>query len=142
MTITPNPPYNTGDLLVALCVWREARGCSFDAKRGVVWVLLNRRRMAPAQGFQSTMDGNVLKPWAFSSFAENDPNSTKYPAVESDPSWDECVRAVAEPGEDPTNGACFYYSQPITTPPRAWGNVIITEKIDELTFCAFSEVVT
>jgi hypothetical protein len=58
-------------MLTALCVWREARGVAYPGKLGVVWVLRNRCAMAPAQGFKPDMAGNILKPWAFSSFNSN-----------------------------------------------------------------------
>lgn len=77
-TVTPKAPYDSGDMLAALCVWREARGESIAAKLGVVWVLRNRCEMAPAQGFKRDMAGNILKPWAFSSFNADDPNSLKF----------------------------------------------------------------
>lgn len=143
MTVTPKPPYDTGDMLTALCVWREARGEPLAAKQGVVWVLINRTRMAPAQGFKATIAENILKPWAFSSFNASDPNSQKYPA-EGDASWAESQLAVESAGlVDPTNGAVFYYSKPISCPPKGWGKVEITAVIDGLTFCGLTpETVT
>jgi Cell Wall Hydrolase len=135
MTVTPKAPFDSGDILTALCVWREARGCNLLAKTGVVWVLMNRKHIAPAQGFANTIAGNILKPWAFSSFNASDPNSQKYPA-NSDPSWMECKEAVAAPGlVDPTNGAVFYFSRPLIEAPKGWGNVEVSAVIDGLTFC-------
>lgn len=141
-TVKPGAPYDTDPvLLTALCVWREARGESYEAKLGVVWVLRNRCRMAPAQGFAHDMAGNVLKPFAFSSFNSNDPNSSLYPAVH-DSIWQDCIRAAQSDEADPTGGAVFYYSHPLTEAPKGWGDTIQTAKIDGLTFCGFSEVVT
>jgi hypothetical protein len=142
-TVVPTEPW-IGDMLTALCVWREARGCTLAAKHGVVWVLMNRTRMAPAQGFRSTIAENILKPWAFSSFNSNDPNCNRYPVGTQDPSWAESQLAVESAGlVDPTNGAVFYFSKPLTEPPKGWGKVEITTVIDGLTFCALTpETVT
>lgn len=128
-------PYDTDDTqLLALCVWREARGESPDAKFGVACVIQNRIAMAPAQGFKSDVRGNILKPWAFSSFMDGDPNSTKYPNV-MDASWLECLNAAQSEDPDNTGGAVFYFSPPLTDPPHAWGPVRVTAVIDHLTFC-------
>lgn len=118
MTVTPNPPYDSGTPLTALCVWREARGETQAAKNGVVWVLKNRCAMAPAQGFKPTMDEEILRNWQFSSFNSNDPNVNKYP-VEGDPSWTESLRAVQSDEPDPTGGAVFYFSRPLLEAPKA-----------------------
>lgn len=138
MTVIPNPPYDKGPLLAALCVWREARSESPTAKLGVVWVLRNRNAMAPAQGFRHTMDEEILRPWQFSSFNEGDPNSHLYPIGES-PTWTECKQAVASDEPDPTGGAQFYFSLPLKEPPAAWGPVEISTVIGALTFCRIVE---
>jgi len=138
MTITPRAPYDTGDMLTALCVWRESRGCTYEAMRGVVWVLKNRCAMAPAQGFAHTMQENILKPWAFSSFNSKDPNSGKYPN-DGDESWVHCMEAVSSTEPDNTDGAVFYFSRPMIEAPKVWGDVIVTAQFGGLTFCGFSE---
>ena len=64
--------------LMALCAWREARGCSDEAIRGVLHVIKNR---ADKPGWWGTdYVSVVLKPQQFSSFNSNDPNATKFPA--------------------------------------------------------------
>jgi len=138
VTILPRAPYNTGSMLTALCIWREARGCSYRAKRAIFCVLRNRCRMAPAQGFHSLLDQNILKPYAFSSFNAGDPNSEKYPEKADDAVWLDCMHATesGNPNDDVTNGAVFYFSDPVKEPPKAWGPVVITVVIDGLTFCA------
>ena len=91
--------------------------------------------MAPREGFKFTLDENILKPWAFSSFNSDDPNSTKYPTP-NEPSWLDCLHATRENGDyDPTDGAVFYFSLPLTAPPKAWGPVKISTVIGGLTFC-------
>lgn len=127
-------PYaSDATLLLALCVWREARGEGQAAKRGVVDVITNRCKMAPREGFHATIAGNVLKPWAFSSFMDGDPNSVKYPRF-NDPSWYECQSAAADIEADSTGGAVFYFSKPLTQPPAAWGPVTHTATIGGLQF--------
>ena len=120
-TATVAEPYASDpSLLLALCIWREARGEPLSSKIGVAWTIWNRCVMAPAQGFKHDVAGNILKPWAFSSFSEGDPNSVKYPTAH-DPSWIESQQAAATVEADPTMGAVFYYSAPLTEPPKAWG---------------------
>jgi hypothetical protein len=110
------------DELLALCVWREARGESLAAKVGVVDVVRNRCKMAPAQGFKPTVRENILKPWAFSSFMVGDPNSAKYPGT-GDRSWVDSRTAATHEDPDTVDGAVFYYSLPLEAPPKAWGLV-------------------
>ena len=128
---------NYEGFLLALTLWREARGEDYDAKVGVGCVIRNRVRMAPAQGFRSNYLGNILKPYAFSSFNHNDPNATLFPMSTALPSWVECCKAaeavMANCG-DPTSGAVFYFSPPVEYPPKEWGNVIPTVKIGRLRF--------
>ncbi len=119
--------------LLALCVWRESRGESYAAKRGVVDVVLNRCKMSPREGFRPTVTENILKPWAFSSFMDGDPNSLKYPTA-SDVSWRECAAAAQSTEADSTGGAVFYFSRPLTQPPAAWGKVYHTATIGGLQF--------
>src|SRR5579872_4813595 len=95
MPLAPlNEPYASDPLqLLALCIWREARGECPEAKLGVAWTIRNRCAMAPAQGFKHDIAGNILKPWAFSSFMEGDPNAVKYPQ-ETDLSWHDSMLAA------------------------------------------------
>ena len=138
MTIVPRAPFNEGEMLTALCVWREARGEHYDGKRGVFCVLRNRCRMSPAEGFRPTLQENILKPKAFSSFNSDDVNHEKYPEL-TDPAWLDCLAAVRDRSDyDPTDGAVFYFSKPVTVPPEAWGNIRVSAVIGGLTFCAMA----
>lgn len=143
MTIQPREPYLSDETsLAALCIWREARCVRPAGKLGVYWVLRNRCAMAPAQGFKPSISGNVLKPFAFSSFNADDPNSTLYPEP-TDPSWIECLRAVASKQDDPTGGAVFYFSGPQNgPPPHAWGSVNHLADIGNLHFYGIPPTVT
>lgn len=139
-TIQPIEPYASDPtLLLALCIWREARGESLDAKIGVARTVINRCQVK-GQGFPSTISENILKPGQFSSFNEGDPNSTKYPEHD-DPSWRDSLKAAQESGaSDPILGAVFYFSPPLNAPPRlksgkcAWGDVEHTVSIGNLNF--------
>jgi N-acetylmuramoyl-L-alanine amidase len=107
-------------ILVALCIWREARGEITEAKLGVWWVIRNRKADSR---WPNTMAGVVLQPRQFSSFNAADPNSSKLPAPE-DPAFVECCGIVDSPGlDDPTLGANSYHSfPPGYTPLPSWAD--------------------
>lgn len=120
--------------LLALCIYREARGEGFLGKRAVGCVV--RNRVNAQSYFGHSYDAVILRPYQFSSFNQNDPNSTIWPA-DGEASWVECVAEandVLAGCDDVTNGALFYYSPPLTAPPRAWGPVIPTASIGHLSF--------
>lgn len=120
--------------LLALCIFREARGEKFLGKRGVACVV--RNRVNARSYFGHDYPSVILKPWQFSSFNNSDPNHTVWPA-DGEESW---MDSLAEANEvlggcdDVTNGALFYFSQPLTQPPPAWGAVIPTASIGHLSF--------
>jgi N-acetylmuramoyl-L-alanine amidase len=121
-------------VLMALDLWREAQNQSYAAILGVAWVVKNRIVMPHDLVYV------VTKKYQFSSMTSpGDLNLVKWPET-GDAAFAMCctaAEAVFSPGAvDPTNGATFYFSPPITEPPVAeWGPVVITAKIDELTFC-------
>ena len=78
--------------MLALCVWREARGESPAGKALVAAVIINRST-DPAKRWPRTIQGVVCQPKQFSSFNVGDPNATLYPK-ESDASWVESVEAA------------------------------------------------
>jgi hypothetical protein len=97
-------------ILAAICVWREARGQSQDARRGI-WHVLRNRVGNPM--FRPSLVRVVLQPWQFSSFNATDPNVTKFPneATGLDwVAWQEILDIAANPGDDPTGGAVYYES--------------------------------
>lgn len=118
-------------VLLALCLWREARGCSHDQKRAVAHVITNRASgLNPKQYGGPSLVGVVTAPYQFTSispphssvtsFAEWI-NATTWPQ-ESDLNWAECC-SIADSigkgtdGPDPTNGANHYYTEPISAVP-------------------------
>jgi N-acetylmuramoyl-L-alanine amidase len=111
---------NLSDLeLLSLCVWREARGEGMLGKRGVAHVVANRAEQPSWWG--NSVKSVILHPFQFSSFNEDDSNSSKWPE-DNDPSYSDCLTVsedVLDNGdEDITNGATSYYS--IDIPPPFW----------------------
>lgn len=115
--------------LISLCIWREARGESFEAKRGVAWTL--RNRVQNPRWWGKSWHEVITKPLMFSSFNKGEVNSVKFPDS-ADKSWLECVDAATEvyapekahpQGElpkDPTNGATHYYDKSLDKNPPSW----------------------
>lgn len=101
----------TDEELWALCVWRETRGESSEAKLGVAYVIHNRSVDAKHR-WPRTVRRVILQPQQFSSFNPSDVNYRKYPAAD-EPAWADskaAVQAVKGEAPDPTKGANFYHS--------------------------------
>jgi len=102
--------------LKALALWREARGQSDDAKRGVLHVILNRATSA----FRGTTPAEViLWPYQFSSFNSTDANAFRLPNPKQKGDWQAwlaCCAVVDDPGDDPTGGSVMYHSIPFGSP--------------------------
>ena len=77
--------------ILALAVWREARGESPLGKLLVAQTIENR---VVDPRWPDNYQGVITQPWQFSAFNKNDPNALLFPA-ESDAAWPECV-AVAQ----------------------------------------------
>ena len=119
--------------LLALCIWREARGEKFLGQRGIGCVVRNR---VAAHGYGQGYAGVILKHYQFSSFNESDINSKLWP-IDGEASWMSCLAEannVLAGVDDVTNGALFYFSPPLIAPPHAWGAVIATAHIGNLNF--------
>lgn len=98
--------------VLALCVYREARGESPRGKRLVAQVIENR---VQDKRWPDTYVSVVTQPWQFSSFNAADPNVSKFPS-ETDPAWPECVRAadaVLESAE-PFTDANHYHTDAVS----------------------------
>jgi N-acetylmuramoyl-L-alanine amidase len=98
------------NLIVALCLWREARSESTVAMQGVYWVIQNRVK---DPRWPSTAAEVILQPRQFSSFLAGDPNATRFPNPKDKLDWVAWQRALAvveTPGADPTNGSNHYES--------------------------------
>ena len=120
--VTVPPPKLTYDeFMCALCAWREARGESDEAIRGVLWVIRNR---VADKRWPSTAAGVILQPYQFSSFLAGDPNVVRFPQPKNRAewaAWERCVALTLAPGDDPTHGAVGYESCPDDAEPR-WAN--------------------
>lgn len=76
--------------MLALCVWREARGETQRGRRLVAQVIKNR---VADKRWPHDYVGVILQPKQFSSFNANDPNAVQFPHVD-DPQWASCVAAA------------------------------------------------
>jgi spore germination cell wall hydrolase CwlJ-like protein len=116
-------PYgNLSELaLLALCCYREARGETLFGKRAVCHVIKNR--VSSPGWWGHDIVSVILKPWQFSSFNEQDPNSQVWPADEA-PAWTDCLSAASAVlvGDDPdnTDGALYYHDVSMGWPAN-WG---------------------
>jgi spore germination cell wall hydrolase CwlJ-like protein len=126
-------------MLLCMCVFGEARNQTFDAMVGVGNVVKNR--LNAQTYFGKTWHEVILKPWQFSSFNTNDPNRSKLLnplAHENVKVWNRCCEAAEIVYDnrvaDNTGTALFYFSTPLTEPPKTWGTVIHTVTLDGLHF--------
>jgi spore germination cell wall hydrolase CwlJ-like protein len=113
--------YQVYDLtLLMLCIYRESRGESDEAHHAVGWVIKNRVTLGGWYG--KGWAGVILKPWQFSSFNPADPNASKLPFPDLDPSYGSCLLAAKHVYDgtsvDPTFGATHYHDTSIAAP--AW----------------------
>lgn len=109
--------------LLALCVWREARGEVYSGKLGVAWSVRNRVMTPGKTWWGDDWEEVILKPWQYSAFNPGDPNAVKFPGdPKKDPAWLECMQAAEDAysgiSADPTGGATHYYA--VGTPQPAW----------------------
>lgn len=118
-----NEMYET--ILLALCVWREARNQSTDAKRAVAWSIKNR--VLNPTWWGTDWVSVILKPFQYSSFNRNDPNAVKLPIL-TDNSWQACMEIAQEVhngGTDTTNGATHYFDKSLDNNPPTWVNEMV-----------------
>jgi len=125
--------------MVALCLWREARGVGNSGMVAVACVLRNR-----VARNKSSYYAEVVKPWQFSSItAKNDPQLGLYPSS-ADSSYQLAQKIVASISQDTladtTEGSTLYYDDSIPF-PAGWDihKVEDTVKIGRLNF--FKELV-
>ncbi len=124
------------EVLLCLCVYREARGEADLGKRGVAHTVLNR--VKADKFFGHDIRSVILKPWQFSSFNANDPNADLWPPGQNNTAWAECTEIVAKvlSGQDAdiTNGAVYYHDVSLNQPPAVWGSVELTLETGRLKF--------
>ena len=107
--------------LLALLVWREARGELHPAKVAVAFSVLNR--VAQPKWWGTTLGAVIAKKWQYSSMAApGDPNLIQYP-LPQDLSFQDALYAVnrvlAGAEKNPVPGADSYYDTSIPAPSWA-----------------------
>lgn len=117
--------------LLALCVWREARGEPYRGKVLVATVVLNRARDAKRR-WPIAIGDVVTQPLQFSSFNHGDPNALLFPK-DGDASWEQCVKAADEARWKADNGqkettANHYHTAGIETPSWAKQATIVASE--------------
>lgn len=123
-------PKQTIDLyILALCIWREARGESLDAKQGVGSVILNRVKHPGWWG--NNVLSVITSRYQFSSFNLNDANEDKWP-LNDDVSWLDSFSVASKllSGSliDNTGGCTLYYDKSLDMKPPAWALAPTTVK--------------
>jgi len=113
--------------MLALCLWREARGEGKDGQIAVACVVRNRviKRM-------SNYYTEVVKPWQFSSItAKGDPQLSLFPNS-LDTAWKQCqelAEAICNGTiQDVTGGATLYYADSIPF-PASWDKSKLTQTV-------------
>lgn len=110
-------------ILLALCVWREARGEIFTAKQAVAWSI--RNRVNRPRWWGHSFESCILMPYQYSSFNRTDPNAAKLP-VSTDPNWADALKiAIDVYGQTPalqdtSCGADSYYDKSMDGAPPEW----------------------
>jgi len=104
--------------LLALAVYREARGEAFIGKVAVADVIVERAWDSQDR-WPDTIEGVILEPKQFSAFNHDDPNVFKYPerSTEDDRrTWDECVSAATVALKSGARGWANHYHTKSITP--------------------------
>ena len=131
---------STNVVLMALTIWREARGESFDARTGVAFVIRNRVQKPCWWG--KTWLQVCFRRWQFSGVtATGDPNLIKWPREDNIAdwkSWEDCYliadKVYRGNLSDPTCGATHYHDTSIDLPAAWGGNMQATTSIGRLRF--------
>jgi hypothetical protein len=100
------------NVLLALCVWREADSLTVEAQTGVMWTIFNRaaKPMWWNGNKQFDIPAVILFPKQYSSFNANDPNNSRWPKDGNELTiFEEILRLTQLPGPDPTGDATHYY---------------------------------
>jgi N-acetylmuramoyl-L-alanine amidase len=112
----------TDIFMLALAIYREARGQDLAGKIAVGCVIRNRVQH-PAWYGRNWFDV-ITKPYQFSSFNLNDRNSVVFGSA-ADAAWQESVAAalfVMGGAPDPTGGATFYFDKTLDNNPPKWAS--------------------
>jgi spore germination cell wall hydrolase CwlJ-like protein len=117
-------------VLMALCLWREARGEPAEAKAGVAHSILNR--IKAKSWFGDTISEVIARKWQYSGMtAKGDNNLIKWPVMSAtamrnpdEVAFHECLllASVCASGEmpDPTSGATHYFDERLAAFKPQW----------------------
>jgi len=107
--------------VLALCLWREARGEPLEGKAAVADVILNR---AADPRWPDSVVGVITQRWQFSAFNQNDPNVTKFPDPKgSAADWRafvECASVALQAMDTPPTGLADHYHAKNMEPFPKW----------------------
>jgi len=110
--------------MLALTMWREARGEGEEGMLAVGWVVKNRALQSPKYHWSPFVSEVCTQPYQFSCFNKNDPNVTKWPVRGVGNEWDKAVRIAAGILEgrlkDPTEGCNHYLAKYLDSEQVAW----------------------
>lgn len=115
--------------LLALVVYREARGETLQAQIAVAFSILNR--VVHPGWWGSSLSAVIGKKWQYSSMtAPGDPQLGLFPH-EPDPAFDQCMNAASmvlnAQVENPVPGADSYYDVSITAPKWATPSTFVKQ---------------
>jgi hypothetical protein len=124
-------------VLLALVVWREARGQAHACKLAVAYVAVARAEDPRKNWWGDDMLAVLFSPMQFSSVTDKkDGQLVLWPREGA--TWAECLRAAAAAyfhwEANPVPGATHYHSFPKQTPPKAWGAAEFLAKVDDIYF--------
>ena len=133
--MTPDDQYNCNVVFLALMVWREARGESFDAKLAVAYVACARAIKGGWWG--GTIMAVLFKKDQFSSMTyPGDPNLVQWPQP-TDYTWNDSLnaakQAIAKSVVNPAPNADSYFSVDIPEPSWAQKATFVAQ-IDHFKF--------
>ena len=115
----------TDTFMLALAIYREARGEDLTGKIAAGCVIRNRVEHPGWYG-RNWFDV-ITKPYQFSSFNPGDRNSAVFGSA-ADRAWQDSIAAAlrvmgGEP--DPTSGATFYFDQTRADNPPQWASIYV-----------------
>lgn len=111
--------------MLALCVWREARG---ESPVGQLLVAQTVKNRVLDKRWPDTYVGVITQPFQFSAFNKNDPNVMFYPGANDD-TWLTCV-AVADmvlAAPKPFTTANHYHTKAVSPPWKDNSKVVRVE---------------